>query len=147
MFFHDDDDDDKILTNVAIIVTGKSGKSIIYWILFKICLREALHVNISSMWLHKGCIILLAEQLIPLNTCPCYHCGWGNILNNIILIMNKNLFPQVLQVKAVDGDRGINNAIKYSITGGPEHLFGINEDSGLVYSKVRTKWLFKSNSW
>ena len=53
--------------------------------------------------------------------------------------MNKNLFPQVLQVKAVDGDRGINNAIKYSITGGPQHLFGINEDSGLVYSKVRTK--------
>ena len=45
-------------------------------------------------------------------------------------------FVQVLQVKAVDGDRGIKNDIKYSITGGPEHLFGINEDTGLVYSKV-----------
>ena len=39
-------------------------------------------------------------------------------------------------MKAVDGDRGIKNDIKYSITGGPEHLFGINEDTGLVYSKV-----------
>ena len=39
-------------------------------------------------------------------------------------------------MKAIDGDRGIKNDIKYSITGGPEHLFGINEDTGLVYSKV-----------
>ena len=42
-------------------------------------------------------------------------------VNYIILIKNKNFFPQVLQVKAVDGDRGINNAIKYAITGGPQH--------------------------
>ena len=39
-------------------------------------------------------------------------------------------------MKAVDGDRGINNDIKYEITGGPLHLFGINQDTGLVYSKV-----------
>ena len=37
---------------------------------------------------------------------------------------------------AVDGDRGIKNGIKYAITGGPHHLFGINEDTGVVYSKV-----------
>ena len=49
---------------------------------------------------------------------------------------NEMNFVQVLEVKAVDGDRGIANDIKYSITGGPEHLFGINGDTGLVYSKV-----------
>ena len=43
----------------------------------------------------------------------------------------------MLQVKAVDGDRGINNDIKYEITGGPLHLFGINQETGLVYSKVK----------
>jgi hypothetical protein len=46
-------------------------------------------------------------------------------------------------VKAVDGDRGIKNAIKYSITGGPEHLFGINENTGLVHSKVINNALCK----
>ena len=44
---------------------------------------------------------------------------------------------QVLQVKAVDGDRSINNDIEYSITGGPDNIFGINKDTGTVYSKVR----------
>ena len=45
----------------------------------------------------------------------------------------------MLQVKAFDGDRGINNDIKYEITGGPLHLFEINQDTGLVYSKVKFK--------
>ena len=45
----------------------------------------------------------------------------------------------MLQVTAVDGDRGIKNGIKYAITGGPHHLFGINEDTGVVYSKVGMK--------
>ncbi|XP_046405905.1 cadherin-23 [Ischnura elegans] len=40
----------------------------------------------------------------------------------------------VLQVKAVDGDRGINNKIKYSITKGPQDLFGINVNSGIIYT-------------
>ena len=44
---------------------------------------------------------------------------------------------QVLQVKAVDGDRSINSDIEYAITGGPQHIFGINKSTGTVYSKVR----------
>ena len=44
---------------------------------------------------------------------------------------------QVLQVKAVDGDRGIGNPITYSITGGPGHLFAVNKLNGLVYVNVR----------
>ena len=48
-------------------------------------------------------------------------------------------------MKAVDGDRGIKNEIKYSITVGPEHLFGINEDTGLVYSKVISNAFCKDN--
>ena len=43
---------------------------------------------------------------------------------------------QVLQVKAVDGDRGIGNPITYSITGGADHLFAINKLNGLVYANV-----------
>ena len=42
----------------------------------------------------------------------------------------------MLQVKAVDGDRNINSDIEYRITGGPEHIFGINKSTGTVYSKV-----------
>ena len=48
-------------------------------------------------------------------------------------------------MKAVDGDRGIKNDIKYSITEGPEHLFGINEDTGLVYSEVINNTVCKDN--
>ena len=39
-------------------------------------------------------------------------------------------------MKAVDGDRSINNEIEYSITAGPDHIFGINKNTGTVYSKV-----------
>ena len=46
------------------------------------------------------------------------------------------VFDQVLQVKAVDGDREINSDIEYSITGGPQHIFGINKSTGTLYSKV-----------
>ena len=46
---------------------------------------------------------------------------------------------------AVDGDRGIKNGIKYAITGGPHHLFGINEDTGVVYSKVGLKIFWNGN--
>ena len=52
--------------------------------------------------------------------------------------------PQVLQVKAVDGDRGIRNPITYSITGGPDHLFAINKLNGLVYVNVTLNLFFPS---
>ena len=35
----------------------------------------------------------------------------------------------------MDGDRGIDNKIVYSITHGPTDLFGITPDSGIVYTK------------
>ena len=35
----------------------------------------------------------------------------------------------------MDGDRGVNNPITYSLTGGPHHLFAVNKLSGLVYVK------------
>lgn len=38
-------------------------------------------------------------------------------------------------VKAHDGDRGINNPIKYSILSGGNGLFAINEKTGLVYTR------------
>ena len=49
---------------------------------------------------------------------------------------------QVLQVRAVDGDRDVNHAIEYAIVSGPGQVFGINKDTGTVYSKV-TFSLFK----
>ncbi|KAJ1522204.1 hypothetical protein ONE63_002512 [Megalurothrips usitatus] len=40
----------------------------------------------------------------------------------------------VLQVKAVDGDRGINNPISYSITRGAHGVFEIDANSGIVFT-------------
>nr|CAD7572448.1 unnamed protein product [Timema californicum] len=43
----------------------------------------------------------------------------------------------VLQVKAVDGDRGINNRIVYSITQGSQGSFEIDADSGVVFTQQK----------
>lgn len=40
----------------------------------------------------------------------------------------------VLQVRAIDGDRGINNRISYSIISGGEENFDIDSSSGIVYT-------------
>ncbi|PZC75961.1 hypothetical protein B5X24_HaOG205302 [Helicoverpa armigera] len=40
----------------------------------------------------------------------------------------------VLQVRAIDGDRGINNRISYSIIAGGEEHFDIDSSSGVVYT-------------
>nr|XP_034827125.1 cadherin-23 [Maniola hyperantus] len=40
----------------------------------------------------------------------------------------------VLQVRAIDGDRGINNRISYSIISGGEEHFDIDSSSGTVYT-------------
>lgn len=41
---------------------------------------------------------------------------------------------KVLQVKAIDGDRGVNNLISYSIINGGNDLFAIDENTGSVYT-------------
>ena len=38
-------------------------------------------------------------------------------------------------MRAVDGDRAINNPIVYSIISGPDDVFAINADSGIVYTQ------------
>ncbi|GFG38793.1 hypothetical protein Cfor_02805 [Coptotermes formosanus] len=43
----------------------------------------------------------------------------------------------VLQVKAVDGDRGINNRITYSITQGSQGCFDIDANTGVIYTLKR----------
>ncbi|KAF9810081.1 hypothetical protein SFRURICE_011249 [Spodoptera frugiperda] len=40
----------------------------------------------------------------------------------------------VLQVRAIDGDRGVNNRISYSIISGGEEHFDIDSSSGVVYT-------------
>jgi hypothetical protein len=40
-------------------------------------------------------------------------------------------------VKAVDGDRGINNRITYSITQGSQGCFDIDANNGIVYTLKR----------
>lgn len=37
----------------------------------------------------------------------------------------------------MDGDRGINNQIEYSIVQGPDDLFGITPESGIVYTQSK----------
>ena len=39
-------------------------------------------------------------------------------------------------MRAVDGDRGIRNKIKYGIVNGNSQPFGINPQTGLIYTKV-----------
>ncbi|XP_063703738.1 LOW QUALITY PROTEIN: cadherin-23 [Culicoides brevitarsis] len=41
---------------------------------------------------------------------------------------------KITSVKAIDGDRGINNKIKYSIIRGGDGLFTINENTGDIYN-------------
>lgn len=43
---------------------------------------------------------------------------------------------KVLKVRAVDGDRGINNPISYQILSGATDLFAITPESGIVYTQA-----------
>ena len=45
-----------------------------------------------------------------------------------------NLIYFLLPVQAIDGDRGINNRISYSIIAGGEEHFDIDSSSGVVYT-------------
>jgi hypothetical protein len=49
----------------------------------------------------------------------------------------KNYMCYYVLVKAVDGDRGINNRITYSITQGSQGLFDIDVNTGVVYTLKR----------
>ncbi|XP_034949613.1 uncharacterized protein [Chelonus insularis] len=48
---------------------------------------------------------------------------------------NAKIGTSVLQVRAIDGDKGINNRVSYSITEGPRHLFDIDSHTGLVFTR------------
>ncbi|OXU32081.1 hypothetical protein TSAR_007838 [Trichomalopsis sarcophagae] len=47
---------------------------------------------------------------------------------------NSKVGTSVLQVRAIDGDKGINNRVTYDITRGPRHLFDIDATSGTVFT-------------
>ncbi|XP_043267778.1 cadherin-23 [Venturia canescens] len=48
---------------------------------------------------------------------------------------NVRIGTSVLQVRAIDGDKGINNRVTYSITEGPKYLFDIDATSGIVFTR------------
>ncbi|XP_011305109.1 cadherin-23 [Fopius arisanus] len=48
---------------------------------------------------------------------------------------NAKIGTSVLQVRAIDGDKGINNRVSYSITEGPRYLFDIDSISGVVFTR------------
>ncbi|KAL2733633.1 cadherin-23 [Vespula maculifrons] len=50
---------------------------------------------------------------------------------------NARIGTSVLQVRAADGDKGINNKVTYSITQGPRYLFDIDATSGLVFTRAQ----------
>ncbi|XP_066601612.1 cadherin-23 [Prorops nasuta] len=50
---------------------------------------------------------------------------------------NARIGTSVLQVRAADGDKGINNKVTYSITKGPRYLFDIDATSGLVFTRAQ----------
>ncbi|XP_011499950.1 PREDICTED: cadherin-23 [Ceratosolen solmsi marchali] len=50
---------------------------------------------------------------------------------------NARIGTSVLQVRAIDGDKGINNRVNYSITRGPHYLFDIDATSGTVFTTAQ----------
>ncbi|XP_058798620.1 cadherin-23 isoform X2 [Phymastichus coffea] len=50
---------------------------------------------------------------------------------------NAKIGTSVLQVRAVDGDKGINNQVTYGITRGPQYLFDIDATSGTVFTTAQ----------
>ncbi|KMQ96646.1 Cadherin-23, partial [Lasius niger] len=59
---------------------------------------------------------------------------------------NVKIGTSVLQVRAVDGDKGINNKVMYSITKGPRYLFDIDATSGLVFTRAQLDREAEENS-
>ncbi|KAG5318093.1 CAD86 protein, partial [Pseudoatta argentina] len=59
---------------------------------------------------------------------------------------NVRIGTSVLQVRAVDGDKGINNKVIYSITKGPRYLFDIDATSGLVFTRAQLDREAEENS-
>ncbi|KAG7212887.1 hypothetical protein KM043_002239 [Ampulex compressa] len=59
---------------------------------------------------------------------------------------NARIGTSVLQVRAVDGDKGINNKVTYSITEGPKYLFDIDATSGLVFTRAQLDREAEENS-
>ena len=50
--------------------------------------------------------------------------------------LSLSLFPGAVRVRAVNGDRAIGHPIVYSIASGPDDIFSISPDSGVVYTQV-----------
>ena len=40
-----------------------------------------------------------------------------------------------MRLRAIDGDKGVNNRVIYSIISGPSDLFQVDRDSGIVYTQ------------
>ncbi|XP_018055353.1 PREDICTED: uncharacterized protein LOC108691909 [Atta colombica] len=59
---------------------------------------------------------------------------------------NVKIGTSVLQVRAMDGDKGINNKVTYSITKGPRYLFDIDATSGLVFTRAQLDREAEENS-
>ncbi|XP_033230917.1 cadherin-23 isoform X2 [Belonocnema kinseyi] len=59
---------------------------------------------------------------------------------------NVRIGTPVLHVRAIDGDKGINNKVTYSITQGPKHLFDIEPTSGLVFTIAQLDREARENS-
>lgn len=49
-------------------------------------------------------------------------------------------------VRAIDGDKGINNKVTYGITQGPRHLFDIDSMNGVVFTKAQLDREAEDNS-
>ncbi|XP_024946017.1 cadherin-23 isoform X2 [Cephus cinctus] len=59
---------------------------------------------------------------------------------------NVRIGTSVLKVRAIDGDKGINNKVTYSITQGPNYLFDIDATSGLVFTRTQLDREAEENS-
>lgn len=60
----------------------------------------------------------------------CINCYLARIYAACARTYTQHLF---VPVKAVDGDKGVDNKISYRIIGGDEGFFGLDPDSGVLY--------------
>lgn len=67
-------------------------------------------------------------------------------ISEIVCIMTDNLTKFHYTVRAMDGDKGINNKVTYSITKGPRDLFDIDATSGLVFTRAQLDREAEENS-
>lgn len=73
------------------------------------------------------------KHALRLTTC-CLRHGVTIIVTRNVLLVRFTQNGSYILVRAIDGDRGVNNKISYSIVSGAQAVFGIDAETGVVHT-------------